>query len=228
MNALLSLWLPILLSAVTVFVISSLIHMVIKWHASEYRSLSNEDAVRAVIRAGHPAPGSYVVPHCPDMKDMGSDAMKQKYAEGPVGHITIVPNGTPNMGKYLGLWFLWSLAIAVVAAFLRQIPAGCACFNAPLPVATGPVYVPRTPRSAGFTGIQRRQGAKWRAGLPPSPSLWRDKPDWPCLGFSKGSHHFLTQSAQRSHAVAGCCQPGVCPENPVLRQIFRQRVWALD
>jgi len=118
MNALLSLWLPILLSAVTVFVISSLIHMVIKWHASEYRSLSNEDAVRAVIRAGHPAPGSYVVPHCPDMKDMGSDAMKQKYAEGPVGHITIVPNGTPNMGKYLGLWFLWSLAIAVVAAFL--------------------------------------------------------------------------------------------------------------
>ncbi len=120
MNALLSLWLPILLSAVTVFVISSLIHMVIKWHASDYNGFANEDAVRAAIRAGNAAPGKYVVPYCPDMKDMASDAMKQKYAEGPVGHITLLPNGAPNMGKYLGLWFLWSLAIAVVAALLTS------------------------------------------------------------------------------------------------------------
>lgn len=120
MNALLSLWLPILLSAVTVFVISSLIHMVIKWHASDYTSLPNEDAVRAAIRAGNPAPGRYVIPHCADMKDMGSDAMKQKYAEGPVGHLTLIAPGAPNMGKYLGLWFLWSLAIAVVAGFLAS------------------------------------------------------------------------------------------------------------
>jgi hypothetical protein len=120
MNALLSLWLPILLSAVVVFVISSLIHMVIKWHASDYVSLPNEDAVRDAIRAGHPAPGRYVVPHCKDMKDMGSEAMKKKYQEGPVGHLTLMPNGTPAMGKYLGLWFLWSLAISVVAAYLAS------------------------------------------------------------------------------------------------------------
>ena len=54
MNALLSLWLPILLSAVVVFVISSLIHMVFKWHASDYNALANEDAVRDAIRAGNP------------------------------------------------------------------------------------------------------------------------------------------------------------------------------
>src|SRR2546430_1525410 len=90
MNALLSLWLPILLSAVTVFVISSLIHMVIKWHASDYNGFANEDAVRAAIRASNAKPGRYVVPHCPDMKDMASEAMKKKYAEGPVGHITLI------------------------------------------------------------------------------------------------------------------------------------------
>jgi hypothetical protein len=121
MNVLLSLWLPILLSAVVVFVISSLIHMVVKWHSSDYGTLPNEDAVRAAIRAGNPAPGRYVVPQCKEMKDMASEAMKKKYQEGPVGHITLLPNGQPNMGKYLGLWFLWSLAIATVAAYLAAI-----------------------------------------------------------------------------------------------------------
>ena len=118
MNALLALWLPILLSAVVVFVISSLIHMLFKWHASDYAGLANEDTVRDAIRAGNPAPGHYVVPYCTDMKDMGSEAMLKKYREGPVGHITLAPSGPVNMGKYLGLWFLWSLAVAVVAAFL--------------------------------------------------------------------------------------------------------------
>ncbi len=124
MNTLLSLWLPILLSAVVVFVISSLVHMVFKWHASDYTSLVNEDAVRDAISAGNPAPGRYVLPHCKDMKDMASEAMKKKYEEGPVGHITLLPNGAPNMGKYLGQWFLWSLVIAVVAAYLAWRACG--------------------------------------------------------------------------------------------------------
>ncbi len=65
------LWLPIVLSAVIVFVASSLIHMVLKWHNSDYRALPNEEEVRAAIRKGSPAPGQYVLPHCGDMKEMG-------------------------------------------------------------------------------------------------------------------------------------------------------------
>jgi ABC-type cobalt transport system substrate-binding protein len=118
MNLLLSLWLPILLSAVAVFVISSVIHMVVKWHASDYAGFSNEDAVRAAIRAANPTPGRYVVPFCKDMKDMGSEAMLKKYQEGPIGHVLIGPNGAPNMGKYLGMWFVWTLGVAIVAAFV--------------------------------------------------------------------------------------------------------------
>jgi hypothetical protein len=120
MNTLLSLWLPILLSAVVVFVISSLVHMVFKWHAGDYNALPNEDAVRDAIRAGNPAPGRYVLPHCADMKDMASEAMLKKYQEGPVGHLTLGPNGAPNMGKHLGLWFGWTLVIAAVAAYLTM------------------------------------------------------------------------------------------------------------
>ena len=118
MNALLSLWLPILLSAVVVFVLSSLVHMVIKWHAPEYRGFSNEDTVRDAIRAGNPSPGQYVVPYCKEMKEMGGEAMQAKYKEGPVGYVVLAPNGAPNMGKSLGLWFLFSLLISVVAAYL--------------------------------------------------------------------------------------------------------------
>ncbi len=118
MNALLSVWLPILLSAAVVFIISSLIHMVIKWHAGDYSALANEDAVRDAIRAGNPAPGRYVVPHCPDMKDMGDEAMLKKYREGPVGHFTLGPTGAPVLGKFLGKWFVWTLVVATIAAYL--------------------------------------------------------------------------------------------------------------
>ena len=118
MNALLSLWLPILLSAAAVFVISSLIHMVFKYHAPEYRGFANEDAVRAAIRAGNPAPGRYVVPYCADMKEMASEAMVRKYQEGPVAQMAVGPSGAPNIGKHLGQWFVVTVFVSAVAAFL--------------------------------------------------------------------------------------------------------------
>jgi len=118
MNALIYLWLPILLSAVVVFVISSLIHMVIKWHAFDYKGFSNEDEVRAALGANNVPGIKYVVPYCADMKEMGSEAMQKKYAEGPTAVVIFGPKGKPNMGKHLGLWFVWSLVIALVAAYL--------------------------------------------------------------------------------------------------------------
>lgn len=118
MNLLLSLWMPILLSSVVVFIISSLVHMVFKWHAGDYNRLPNEEAVRAVINAGNPAPGRYVLPHCADMKDMASEEMQRKYEEGPVGQITLGPTGVPNMGKYLGLWFVLTLIVSTVVAYM--------------------------------------------------------------------------------------------------------------
>lgn len=124
MHVLISLWLPILLSAVVVFVISSLIHMLLNWHASDYGNFANEDAIRDAIRAGGAKPGRYVIPACKEMKDMASESMKQKYAEGPVGHITLLPNGQPSMGKYLGMWFLLTLLVSAITALLasRLIP----------------------------------------------------------------------------------------------------------
>ena len=70
MHALSQLWLPILAAAVFVYIASSLIHMVFRWHNSDYRKLGNEDEVQAALRKGSPTPGQYVFPHCTDMKAM--------------------------------------------------------------------------------------------------------------------------------------------------------------
>ncbi|HEY0351825.1 MAG TPA: hypothetical protein VGC48_06865, partial [Gemmatimonadales bacterium] len=61
-----SLWLPILLASVLVFFVSFLVHMVLKYHKSDYSKLPNEDAVRAAIRSGNAAPAQYVIPYCSD------------------------------------------------------------------------------------------------------------------------------------------------------------------
>ena len=115
-----ALWLPILLSAVFVFVLSSLIHMVLKYHASDYRKLPNEEAVRAAIRSGNPVPGQYVVPHVADMKLMDTPEVKQKFVEGPLGVMYLRQPGQPTMGPMLGAWFLFSLVVSFFVAYIAS------------------------------------------------------------------------------------------------------------
>ena len=73
------LWMPILVSAIALFIVSSLIHMVLKWHKSEYGKLANEDEVRAAIRKGQPARGQYILPYCTDPKSAQMPEMKRKF-----------------------------------------------------------------------------------------------------------------------------------------------------
>lgn len=82
------LWLPIIVSAVGVFVASSFVHMVLKfWHTPDYRGLANEEEVGAAIRNGNPAPGMYLVPSC-HMEEMIK-------ARGP-REIRTRPRGLPH------------------------------------------------------------------------------------------------------------------------------------
>lgn len=118
MSFLAQLWIPILVSAVLVFFASSLIHMVLKWHNSDYNKFPNEDAVRAAIRAGNPAPKQYVIPYCADMKAMGTPEMMQKFTEGPIAFVTLRPSGPPKMGPALMQWFGLSVLVSVICAYV--------------------------------------------------------------------------------------------------------------
>jgi hypothetical protein len=120
------LWLPILVSAVLVFITSALIHMVLKYHNKDYKRLPNEDAVRAAIRAGNPAPAQYVIPYCTDMKEMEKPEVKQKYVEGPVAVLNLMRPGVPSMGKSLSQWFVLILFVSFFIGYIaaHAIPAG--------------------------------------------------------------------------------------------------------
>lgn len=113
-----SLWLPIVISAVIVFFASSILHMVLKYHRSDYSAMPGEANVLAAMRKENVTPGHYYLPHCVDMKKMGEPEMKAKFEKGPVAFVTVLPSGVPSMGKPLGTWFAFCLVIGALVAYL--------------------------------------------------------------------------------------------------------------
>jgi len=118
MEFLSALWLPIVLAAVLVFVVSSLVHMVIGWHKADCRGLPNEEAVRSALRSGNLAPGLYMLPHAASPKACSTPEMKAKFEQGPVATITVLPSGLPPMGKLLGQWFIYTLFVGTLTAYV--------------------------------------------------------------------------------------------------------------
>ena len=120
------LWLPILLSAVVVFVVSSIIHMVLGYHRNDFKKVPSEDAVMDALRPFAIPPGDYVVPCVGSMKEMGTPEYKTKVEKGPVGFMTICPTGMPTMGGALVLWFLYSILVSIFAGYVaaHAVPAG--------------------------------------------------------------------------------------------------------
>jgi len=115
-----ALWLPVLLSAVLVFVTISLIHMVLRYHSSDYKPLPNEDAVRAVIRSGNPAPAQYIIPYCADPKEMQLPEKQQKFIEGPVAVLNLKRPGPQGMGSSLVQWFIFTLVVSFFVAYIAS------------------------------------------------------------------------------------------------------------
>ena len=126
MTGLSALWLPILLSAVMVFVASSLIHMALPWHKSDYPKLPNEDRVMEALRPLAIPPGDYMMPCAQSAQEMRSPEFAEKLQKGPVVVLTVFPSGPMSMGRNLILWFLYSVVVSFLAAYVagRALPAG--------------------------------------------------------------------------------------------------------
>ena len=84
MVTILSLWLPILLSAVFVFIVSSILHMVLPYHRSDFGKLSNEGKVMEALRKLNIPAGEYVMPCAPTAQEMKTDDYKEKAEKAPV------------------------------------------------------------------------------------------------------------------------------------------------
>ena len=126
MISLMALWMPIVLSAAAVFIVSSIIHMALKYHNTDYGKIPSEDGVMEAMRGFDIPPGDYVLPHAGSMGAMGSPEFKEKQKNGPVAFMTVLPNGPSGMAQSLILWFLFSLLTGVFVAYITRmtIPAG--------------------------------------------------------------------------------------------------------
>jgi hypothetical protein len=123
MVSVIELWLPILLSAVVVFVASSIIHMALRWHASDVRKFAAEDAVLDALRPLNLAPGDYAGPMPESMAHMSSPEFKAKLQRGPRVMMTVLGPST-SMGRNLALWFVYLLVVGIFAAYVAGLAFG--------------------------------------------------------------------------------------------------------
>jgi len=119
-----SLWLPILVSAALVFIVSSIIHMLLPYHRSDYGRLHSEDDVMDALRRFNIAPGDYLMPAPGGPESMRSPEFIAKREKGPIMMMTVFPAGPPTMGKQLVLWFLYSILVSLFGGYVAGISLG--------------------------------------------------------------------------------------------------------
>src|SRR5436190_13051774 len=113
-----SLLIPIVLSAVLVFIASSVIHMALGYHASDLRKAPDEGALMEALGRFNLPPGDYGVPKPASASAMRDPEFIAKREKGPVAFMTIVPGGPVSMGKSMAQWFAYSVVVSACAAYL--------------------------------------------------------------------------------------------------------------
>lgn len=153
MTELNTLWLPILLSSVIVFVVSSVIHMALPWHKSDYPKVPSEDQLRDAVRPLAIPPGDYMVPRPTSTAEMRSPEFAEKIQKGPNMILTVLPNGPWSMKRNLVLWFLYLVAVGVFVAYVagRALPVGA--------------DYPSVFRFAGVTAFLAYAAALWQMSI---------------------------------------------------------------
>lgn len=155
-----TLWLPIIATAVAVFVAASVIWMVMPWHKKEWQKAPDEEAVRSAL-SGCP-PGMYTVPNA-DPSQFDDPEIQKKLVDGPQAFITVVPSGMPKMGGKMAMMFAYNVFVAILCAYVvsRTLEAG-ADFLAIFRVSGTVAFI-----AYGMAYIQESVwfGRKWSATL---------------------------------------------------------------
>jgi hypothetical protein len=113
-----SLVVPVLVSAVIVFVASSIMHMVLGYHRNDFGKLPSEDEALEAFRRWNVPPGDYVAPHAGGPEGMKKPEFVEKVTKGPMLILTVAPGAPPSLAGPLVLWFLYSILVGVFAAYL--------------------------------------------------------------------------------------------------------------
>lgn len=121
------LWLPIVVSALVVFVAGFVAWMVLPHHRSDWAKLPDEDAFAAELNRQSPAaPGQYSFPYAASSEDWKSEEFTAKMKRGPVGFLILRNTGDFGMGKSLAIQMIYCLLLSTFIAYIagRCLPAG--------------------------------------------------------------------------------------------------------
>jgi hypothetical protein len=118
------LWAPILLSAVLVFVASSVIHMVLGYHHSDFGKVAGEDDGLETFRRLKLAPGDYVMPRPASGAEARSPEFVAKAKNSPMVVLTVLPAGGFPMGRNLALWFVYTVIVSLFAGYVAGLTLG--------------------------------------------------------------------------------------------------------
>src|SRR5260370_8386361 len=121
MVSLASLWLPIVASAVLVFLASWVVHMFLPHHRSDFAKLPAEDAVLDALRSLNVPSGQYLAPYANTPAQMKQAEYVEKRKRGPALFMTLATGSDPGMGKPLLQWFVYLLVISLFTPYLTHV-----------------------------------------------------------------------------------------------------------
>jgi hypothetical protein len=111
------LWMPILVSAVAVFMVSAAMWMAMPHHKTEYKRIPSEPDVLDALRKDQPPAGMYRFPFH-SMQEMERPDVKAALAKGPIGFVTIAKPGSRGMGPMLVQSFLFYIIVSTFVAYI--------------------------------------------------------------------------------------------------------------
>ena len=139
-----SLLLPVVASAVAVFLLSSVIHMVLTHHRHDVRRLpaDKEDAILDALRRLDASPGDYAAPHAGGPAGMNDPVFVAKATKGPMAFITLAPGAAPSIGPNLAQWFVYCIVVGIFVAYVAGLVFGLgAAFPAVLRVVSAVAFL---------------------------------------------------------------------------------------
>ena len=120
MDLLLPLWLPILLSAVAVWIVAAIVWMALPHHKNDFIALPDEDAFMDEIRKSGIQPGNYVFPDFRKPEAMKSEKVSKALEQGPVGHLSLWQPPLGMGGKMVATFIVY-LVVSTLIAYLTRV-----------------------------------------------------------------------------------------------------------
>lgn len=119
-----ALWMPIVLSAVAVWMASAAAWMFIGHHKKDFIGLPNEDAFIDAVRSMGIPPGNYGFPYAEGRSCNNNPEFMAKWERGPAGMVNVWPK--VSMGRNMVLTFINYLVVSTIIAYLGHglLPEG--------------------------------------------------------------------------------------------------------